>query len=153
MHESQWGIMTGACDCSDMANTTCRTGPEVKTGKNTRPTSVPCKHIAALINRVACLLARDKDAIYRMRGLRPWGLVLRGGSGAGLQPPPQLHQLYLPQAPPVVPPTTAVSLRTLEDEEESSTELSWGGPSPGRQTMMPGIMQVTCTTTASQLLE
>ena len=128
--ESQWGLMTGACDCADMAS------PTLTAAKNTRPTDVPCKHITALINRVAGLLCRDKDAVYRMRCLQPSGLVRRG-STAAIQAP-QLHQLHLPQAPPVVvvvsPTTVSLARANARDvPEESSTELSWGrqeSPSP-----------------------
>ena len=42
-------FMSGACDCADMVS------PTLTAGKNTRPTHVPCKHITAIINRVAAL--------------------------------------------------------------------------------------------------
>ena len=151
-YESEWGIMTGACDCEDMASPTWpyRT---IEAFNSRRRESVPCKHITALIHRLAFLMGKDKDVVYRMRGLTPcWALphhVLRRAelgntyvdlattidlTTGKIMGPSVLPRLYPLALPPVCAEreeahTSKPVHGNSTEEPASSQELDWGEPS------------------------
>ena len=127
-YESEWGVMSGACDCHDMASPVV-SYVRVEAFKQRRPCSVPCKHITALIYRLAFLLGKDQNAKYRMRGLTPRSLLtprvlrtehftttidLTSGEITGPDVIPRLHPL---------------ALRQVRSEEDNTLSAASAGPS------------------------